>query len=229
MLDVAGRYQVTRALSPGARGPATQTRSIPRSLSLQYPATPASPNALHLLLSSRSTLIEFRFGSSGLVLPNLCSNGHIVFTCSTQNRMTFPRIPPTAPFDGVGGEALHTRRPKVLDSNRLLGGSPSECDVLHVAAARGECGWVLETRCWPRAPRCLGGQHGARAGIDTGRRMLQLQSVRDASSHCSSFLCIFFFFFLFLVFFLTGTHARALLVLATLSLIFPFHFFFFFF
>ena len=123
-LDIAGRYQVTRALSPGTRGPATQARSMPRSLSLRQPRQPtpagASPNALHLLLNSRSTLI------SGGVLPgwppNLCSNGHVVFTCSTQNRMTFPGIPPTAPFDGVGGKVLHTRRSKVLDSKRLLGG-----------------------------------------------------------------------------------------------------------
>ena len=34
-LDIAGRSQVTRALSPETRGPATQTRSIPRSLSLR--------------------------------------------------------------------------------------------------------------------------------------------------------------------------------------------------
>ena len=33
--------------------------------------------------------------------------------------MTFPGIPPTAPFDGVGGKALHTGRPKVLDSKHV--------------------------------------------------------------------------------------------------------------
>ena len=77
------------------------------------PTTPATHPRRRLAkrttsASQQQVNTEFRPGSSGLVLPNLCSNGHVVFTCSTQNRMTFPGIPPTAPFDGVGGKALHT-------------------------------------------------------------------------------------------------------------------------
>ena len=91
------------------------------------PTTPATHPRRRLAkrttsASQQQVNTEFRPGSSGLVLPNLCGNGHVVFTCSTQNRMTFPGIPPTAPSDGVGGKALHTRRSKVLDSKRLLGG-----------------------------------------------------------------------------------------------------------
>ena len=67
--------------------------------------SPPAPRQTHFIAPQQQRT-EFQPGSSGLVLANLCSNGHVVFTYSTQNRMTFPGIPPTALFDGVGGKVL---------------------------------------------------------------------------------------------------------------------------
>ena len=77
-------------LVPGTLGTATQPRSIPRSLillQLPYPTpnptpTGASPGCRQQLNTS---------------FQNLGSDGHAIYTFSTQNRMTFPGIPPRVP------------------------------------------------------------------------------------------------------------------------------------